>query len=198
MRAAAMTRSVFHRARTVAPQRPFERPASDFVCIATWPPRCGQSTPFHPRRPLRAFWSRAPVHAPRCQREARFSEPRRCLPTSATFLSTRGHTRRAFDPRTRVGLSPRYSPAPTDAGCVGLHDALPHRGPASHSPFAPACARRVPLAWTGQTVGRGARAKANARSWTIRACPSRSASSTRVAGSTRREVWSPSRLVAPA
>jgi hypothetical protein len=113
-------------------------------------------------------------------------------------LSTRGHTRRAFDPRTRVGLSPRYSPAPTDAGCVGFHGALPHREPASHSPFAPAFARRAPLAWTGQTVGRGARAKADARSWTIRACPPRSASSTWVAGSTRREVWSPSRLIAPA
>jgi len=34
-------------------------------------------------------------------------------------VTTRGHTLRAFDPRTRVGLSPRYSPAPTDAGCVG-------------------------------------------------------------------------------
>jgi hypothetical protein len=33
--------------------------------------------------------------------------------------TTRGHTLRAFDPRTRVRLSPRYTPAPTDAGCVG-------------------------------------------------------------------------------
>jgi hypothetical protein len=33
--------------------------------------------------------------------------------------TTRGHTQRAFNPRTRVELSPRYSPAPTDAGCVG-------------------------------------------------------------------------------
>jgi len=41
----------------------------------------------------------------------------------------RGHTRRAVDLRTRVELSPRYSPAPTDAGCVGPADALPHRGP---------------------------------------------------------------------
>jgi len=77
-----------------------------------------------------------------------------------------------------------------------LRGALPHREPASHRLLTPACARRAPLAWTRQTVGRGARAKADARSWTIRACPPRSASSTRVAGSTRREVWSPSRLVA--
>jgi len=33
--------------------------------------------------------------------------------------TTHGHTRRAIDPRTRVELSPRYSPAPTDASCVG-------------------------------------------------------------------------------
>jgi hypothetical protein len=32
--------------------------------------------------------------------------------------TTREHTQRASDPRTRVELSPRYSPAPTDAGCV--------------------------------------------------------------------------------
>jgi len=50
----------------------------------------------------------------------RFSEPRRRLPTSATFNTTRGHTRRAFDPRTRVELSLRCSPAPTDASCVAF------------------------------------------------------------------------------
>jgi len=160
MRAAAVIRGVFHRARTFAPQRPFERPAQDFVCMATWPPPSGLSTPFHPRGPSRALGGQAPVHAPRCQRVARFSEPRRCLPTSATFSSTRGHTRRAIDPRTRVGLSPRYSPAPTDAGCVGFCGASPHREPASHSPHAPAFARRVPLAWAGRTAGRSTRAKA--------------------------------------
>jgi hypothetical protein len=58
--------------------------------------------------------------------------PRAPLPTGDTLLwasvsladfcnrkTTREHTLRAFNPRTRVGLSPRYSPAPTDAGCVG-------------------------------------------------------------------------------
>ncbi len=58
-------------------------------------------------------------------------------PTSAT-VTTYGHTLRAADPRTRVELSPRCSPAPTDAGCVGLSGALPHRGPASRNPLAPA------------------------------------------------------------
>jgi len=33
--------------------------------------------------------------------------------------STRGHTRRAVDPRARVRLSPRYPPASIGAGCVG-------------------------------------------------------------------------------
>jgi hypothetical protein len=58
-------------------------------------------------------------------------------PTSAT-VTTHGHTLRAADPRTRVGLSPRCTPAPTDAGCVGLSGALPHRGPASRNPLTPA------------------------------------------------------------
>jgi hypothetical protein len=39
---------------------------------------------FSPSRPFRVREGRAPVHAPRCQRESRFSEPRRRLPTSAT------------------------------------------------------------------------------------------------------------------
>jgi len=103
-----------------------------------------------------------PVSRPRVPLppETRFSEPRRSLPTSAT-ISTRGHTRRAFDPRTRVRLSPRYSPAPTDAGCVGIRRALPHGEPASHRLHARAFASRAPLAWTSQTVGRSTRAKAN-------------------------------------
>jgi hypothetical protein len=103
----------------------------------------------------------APVHAPRCQRESRFSEPRCRSSISATCFATRGHTLRAIDPRTRVELSLRCSPAPTDAGCVGLRDALPHRGPASHDLHATACARCVPLAWTRQVAGRSARAKAS-------------------------------------
>jgi len=57
-------------------------------------------------------------------------------PTSAT-VTTHGHTLRAANPRTRVELSPRCSPAPTDAGCVGLSGALPHRGPASRDSLTP-------------------------------------------------------------
>jgi len=197
MRAAAVTRGVFHRARTIAPQRPLERPAPDFVCTATWPPRCKRSTPFRPADPLESWGlgsrSRAPLPA-----GARFSEPRRCLPTSATIHRRAGTPNERFSPRTRVELSPHYSPAPTDAGCVGLRGALPYREPASHDPRAPAFARRAPLAWTGRTVGRGARARIRAVFDDFARVPPRSAPSTRVAGSIRREVWSPSRLVAPA
>jgi hypothetical protein len=74
--------------------------------------------------------------------------------------TTREHTLRAFDPRTRVELSPRYSPAPTDAGCVGPRY-VAASGPASLDLHAPACARRVPLAWTGQNEGRSVRVKAS-------------------------------------
>jgi len=197
MRAAAVTRSAFHRARTVAPQRPLERPAPDFARTATWPPQYERSTPFRPADPFESWELGSRPHAP-LPAGARFSEPRRCLPTSATISSTRGHTQRAFSPRARVELSPHYSPAPTDAGCVGLRGALPYREPASHDPRAPAFARRAPLAWTGRTVGRGARARIRAVFDDFARVPPRSAPSTRVAGSIRREGWSSSRLVAPA
>jgi len=101
---------------------------------AAWPPPRRFATSLLPAGFLAVSCrGSAPVHAPRCHRESRFSEPRRRSPTSATD-SMRGHTRRAFDPRTRVGLSPRCSPAPTDAGCVGLSGALPHRGPCEPQP----------------------------------------------------------------
>jgi len=162
MRDVDTIRNTFHLTRTFAPRRSLERPAPDFPGPAAWPPRLRFSTPFHlPRILADGAAGQAPVHAPRCQRESRFSGPRRRLPTSATCFATRGHTLRAFDPRTRVELSPRCSPAPTDAGCVGLRDALPHRGPASHDLHATACARRVPLAWTRQVMGRSARVKAS-------------------------------------
>jgi len=69
---------------SLAPRRSLERPAQDLPGLAVWPPHARFSTPFHPRMPLRAPEGRAPVHVPRCQRESRFFEPRRRLPTSAT------------------------------------------------------------------------------------------------------------------
>jgi len=47
---------------------------------------------FTPGGPLRILsGSQVPVHAPRCQRETRFSGPRRRLPTSATGYDARAH-----------------------------------------------------------------------------------------------------------
>jgi hypothetical protein len=160
MRVDYTIRGAFHRSRTIAPRRSFERPAPVFADTAALPPRYRLSMPFHPPGAFRIRVGRAPVHAARCQRDSRFSGPRRRSPTSATE-TTRGHTLRAFDPRTRVRLSPRCSPAPTDAGCVGLAMRCRIRKPASHDLHATACARRVPLAWTGQIADRSARVKAS-------------------------------------
>jgi hypothetical protein len=83
------------------------------------------------------------------------------------------------------------------AGCVGCHDALPHRAPASHDLRAATCARRAPLTWTGQIVSqitRGRRALLDERG----ARPSRSVPCTRVTGAYRRELWSVSRRSAQA
>jgi hypothetical protein len=104
---------------------------------------------------------RAPVHAPRCQRESRFSEPRCRSSTSATLsCDARAHptSRRsshasgAFAPllagtnRCRLRRPPRCVAAPGACEPRSAHDGL---------------RRRVPLAWTGQIAGRGARVKAS-------------------------------------
>jgi len=131
-------RDVFDRARTSAPQRPFGRPARASPSYAVWPPRAGLSTPFHHRVPLSVL----PVARPSFTRPAAngsrasldLGVARRLLQP----LTTHGHTQRAADLRTRVGLSPRCSPAPTDASCVGRLDALPHRGPANRELLVPA------------------------------------------------------------
>jgi len=191
-------RGVFHRARTVAPQHPLERPASDFACVVAWPPPHRRSTPFHPCRPFRAARSQAPVHAPRCQREARFSEPRRSLPTSATV------NRRAGTPDERSilarewGFRPatrRHQPMPVASvsRCVAAPETCEPRSVRDGSSHAAFHLRGRDRPWAEAPEQRRTRVLGR-----IRACPSRSASSTRVTGSTRREVWSPSQLVAPA
>jgi len=83
------------------------------------PPRCWLSTPLAPLGSL--------------SRTARLgSRPRTPLPPGARFSeldvvrrllqlnSTRGHTLRAVDPRTRARLSPHHWPALESTGCVGL------------------------------------------------------------------------------
>lgn len=122
-----------------------------FVGPVALPPRLRLSTPLAWAN-LAVRPGPIPVHAPRCRRGA-------LLWISASLADFCNRERRAgtpnelSSPRTRVGLSPRYQPAPLDAGCVGRHDALPHREPASHDQHATACVRRVPLAWTGADHG---------------------------------------------
>jgi hypothetical protein len=114
-------RGVFGRSRSLAPQRSFERPAPDFPGVAAWPPLHRFSTPFHPLAiPGDERAGQAPVHAHRCQRLARFSWALDAACRLLQPVTIRGHTLRATDPRARVKLSPHCSPAPTDAGCVGL------------------------------------------------------------------------------
>jgi hypothetical protein len=198
VRAGGTIRDAFHRARTIAPQRPFGRPAREFPGFAAWPPRLRISAPFHLRETLRS--SRRP--GPR---------PRAPLPTGDTLLwtsapladfcnlnTTRGHTQRAFDPRTRVGLSPRYSPAPTDAGCVGpgyvaASGACEPRH--ARAGLRTTCSTRVDRADRGPRRSSKGEPRALGR---CRACPSRGASGTRVTGSIGDEAWRTSSLVVPA
>jgi hypothetical protein len=69
-------RNAFHRARTFAPQRSFERPAPDFPGVVAWPPQPQFSPPFHsPEILSNPFECQAPVHASRANGRSRFSEP---------------------------------------------------------------------------------------------------------------------------
>jgi hypothetical protein len=155
------TRSVFRRARTLAPQRPFERSAPDFPGGAVWPPHHRFSTPFHPPAILvDVRTGQAPVHAHRCQRLARFSWALDAACRLLQPVTTRGHTLRAIDPRARVELAPHYTPAPTDAGCVGRTVRRRTENQRATVRARRLVDRRAPLAWTGRTAGRGAGAKA--------------------------------------
>jgi hypothetical protein len=129
---------------------------------------------FSPSPVLSGWHGPGPRPRAPCQRGSRLSEPRRRLPISAT-ASMRGHTRRAFDPRTRAGLSLRFSPAPTDAGCVGLRLRCRMRSPRATVHRATAFARRAPLAWMVRIVGwnTGVKARRARCSERRRACPTR-------------------------
>jgi len=77
------------------------------------------STPLHPAR--RPCGHRAGL-GPRPRTPLPAGSASRGLGVVRRLLqpfSTRGHTLRAIVPRARVGLASRYSPASTDAGCVG-------------------------------------------------------------------------------
>jgi len=86
---------------------------------------------------LRAPRAWAPVHAPPCQGKSRFSEPRRRSQTSATEFDARTHpTSRRSSHASEAFAS--LHPATSEAGCVGLRGALPHREPASRNLHTPA------------------------------------------------------------
>jgi hypothetical protein len=184
--------------KSLRPATPSRAPGSGF------PRQLGLATAlagvdaFSPARTLsESVRARPPSTRPRCQRESRFSGPRPRLPTSATE-TTHGHTLRASDPRARVRLSPRCSPAPTDAGCVGSMMRCRTgnlRATTCTLRLAPPRSTCVDGANRGPKHSREGEPRALGR---YRACPPRSAPSTRVTGANRREVWTSSRLLAPA
>jgi len=147
------TQGAFHRAKTSAPRRPFERPARASPGSAAWPPWCRSSTPLNSRvPPCGALREPGPRPRARLPAGSRFSEPGRRSPTSATDVDARAHPIElsvlarewGFHPATRW-----HQPMP-----VAL--ALPPRcrvgGPASRALHTPAFARCVPLAWTRQSA----------------------------------------------
>jgi hypothetical protein len=158
--------------KSLRPATPFRAPGSGFPRLRGLATAMTGVDVFSPGRPLSgSVRARPPSTRPRCQRESRFSGPRRRLPTSATE-TTHGHTLRAFVPRARVRLSPRCSPAPTDAGCVGCHDALPHREPASHDLHVTACAAAFHSRGRGRSWAEALERRRTARSWTKSRVPS--------------------------
>jgi hypothetical protein len=86
--------------------------------------------------------------------------------------TTHGHTRRAIDPRTRVRLSPRYTPAPTDASCVGRRRCVAApwacEPPPTHAGFRTSCSACAEK-WV---TGRNTRAKASRALLTMSRVPS--------------------------
>jgi hypothetical protein len=115
---------------------------------------------FTPREPLRTLEGPGP-------------RPRAPLPTGDTLLWTSASLadfcnlkQRAGTPNERSILAREWSFRPATRRHQPMpvalaRDTLPHRGPASLDLHAPAYARRVPLAWTGQIEGRSVRAKAS-------------------------------------
>jgi len=192
------TRDAFHLARTFAPQRPFERPALAFPCVAALPPRCRLSSPFHPRASFRIRPGRAPVHAPLCHWESRFSEPGLRLPTSATLNDARAHPTSARSSHASGAFAPLLAGTnrcqlrrpPRCVAASGACEPRPARDGSTRVAFH---LRGGSKSWVGVLERRRTRVLER-----YRACPPRGAPDTRVTGSIRCEVWSASPLVAPA
>jgi hypothetical protein len=149
---------------------------------------------FDRRKPFGLTSNPIPVHGPCCRQDRASLDlgvARRLLQPN----TTRGHTQRAIDPRTRVELLAPLLAGTNRCRLRWLTDASPHPEPASHDSHAEACAHGVPLAWTGQVAGRRTREKAGALLDERCACPSRSAPCTRVTCAIRCEAWTASPLV---
>jgi hypothetical protein len=153
---------------------------------------------FTPGDPCESSGGQVPVHAPRCQRETRFSGPRRRLPTSATCYDARAHPDErstlarewSFRPATR-----RHQPMPV-ALALSMRCRLDGLRAAIRT-------QRLACAVFHLRGRDGLRAETleQRRSRVlgrIRACPPRDASGTRVTDSTREEAWRTSSLVGPA
>jgi len=172
--AALTIRDTFRLTSSFAPRRPLERPAPDspvprlghrgFPVVDTFSPACGSLRIPPTARPPSTCPAANGSHA-----SLGLGIARRLL---QPVFATRGHTLRAFVPRTRVGLSPRCSPAPTDAGCVGLRGALPHRGPASHDLHASALTAAFHSRGRGRSWAEALERRRAARSLTMSRVPS--------------------------
>lgn len=184
------TRDAFHPTRTFAPRRPLERPAPDFARARLGRRRARDQHLFTVCGPLRARTGQAPVHAPRCRRE------RASLGLGAACRllqpeTTHGHTRRALDPRTRVGLCTPLLAGTNRCRLRWSCGMSPRRKTCEPRPARRAGARRDPLARVTLDAGLGAGAKAKTMPRTAMGCPSRSASGTRVTRGRRHTGWIP-------
>jgi hypothetical protein len=197
-------RGAFHRSRALAPRRPFGRPArASFRGCGLAAARTGGRCPSPARAaPRRTTHARAgpPSTRPVASGSHASLGPGPRLPTSATSHDARAHptsVRSSHASGAFGSAARRHQPMPV-ASAAALRRRI--AGPASHGLHATAFARRVPLAWTWQTAGRSARAKAYARgSGESCACPPRDASGTRVAGRQRASgPWRSRRSCAPA
>ncbi len=115
--------------------------------------------------------ARLPVHASRCQR----GRASLGLGASCRLLQPDNNARAHPTSVRSSHASGAFAPLLAGTNRCRLRwpcDALPHRGPASHVLHAPACARRVPLAWTGQTRAEAPERRRVARSRTMSRVPS--------------------------
>jgi len=186
-------------------QGPLPRNALSSVRLRPYPtPRLGHrdirlSTPFHPRGTFRIRDGRAPVHATPLPpgvallvglgAACRLLQPvfdARAHPTSVSS----SHASGAFAPLLASTNRCRLRRSPRCVAASGTSKPRPARDGLTRAAFH---LRGRGKSWAGMLEQRRTRVLERHR-----ACPPRGVPGTRVTGSTRHEVWSPSRLVAPA